>query len=138
MNLLEDYDQNTGVSYERWSKTDSVYSLLEWHVFLATIGSMEGLDVLDVASGEGRLSRLLMDITVNAIAPTVFRSALTAWMFGDDELGRATRERSLARIPLGRLGEVDDLLGMAIYLLSPASDFCTGQVMYVDGGYTAG
>lgn len=77
-------------------------------------------------------------ITVNAIAPTVFRSGVTAWMFGDNELGLATRKRSLARIPLGRLGEVDDLLGMAIYLLSPASDFCTGQVMYVDGGYTAG
>ncbi len=77
-------------------------------------------------------------ITVNAIAPTVFRSGVTAWMFGDNELGQATRERSLARIPLGRLGEVDDLLGMAIYLLSPASNFCTGQVMYVDGGYTAG
>jgi len=77
-------------------------------------------------------------ITVNAIAPTVFRSGLTAWMYGDDELGQATRQRSLSRIPLGRLGEVDDLLGMAIYLLSPASDFCTGQIMYVDGGYTAG
>lgn len=77
-------------------------------------------------------------ITVNAIAPTLFRSGVTAWMFGDDELGQATRKRSLARIPLGRLGEVDDLLGMAIYLLSPASDFCTGQIMYVDGGYTAG
>ena len=35
-------------------------------------------------------------------------------------------------------GEVEDLIGMAIYLLAPASDFCTGQVMYVDGGYTAG
>ncbi len=77
-------------------------------------------------------------ITVNAIAPTVFRSKLTAWMFGDDELGQATRARSLARIPLGRLGEVEDLIGMAIYLLSPASDFCTGQIMYVDGGFTAG
>lgn len=77
-------------------------------------------------------------ITVNAIAPTVFRSKLTAWMYGDDELGQATKARSLARIPLGRLGEVEDLIGMAIYLLSPASDFCTGQVMYVDGGYTAG
>src|SRR6195952_2737285 len=76
-------------------------------------------------------------ITVNAIAPTVFRSSLTAWMFGDDELGTATRERSLSRIPMGRLGEVEDLIGMALYLLSPASDFCTGQVMYVDGGYTA-
>jgi NAD(P)-dependent dehydrogenase (short-subunit alcohol dehydrogenase family) len=77
-------------------------------------------------------------ITVNAIAPTVFRSKLTAWMYGDNELGQATRARSLSRIPLGRLGEVEDLVGMAIYLLSPASDFCTGQVMYVDGGYTAG
>jgi len=77
-------------------------------------------------------------ITVNAIAPTLFRSKLTAWMYGDDELGRQTRQRSLLRIPLGRLGEVEDLIGMVIYLLSPASDFCTGQVMYVDGGYTAG
>src|SRR6202051_211813 len=77
-------------------------------------------------------------ITVNAIAPTVFRSKLTAWMYGDNELGQPTRARSLSRIPLGRLGEVEDLVGMAIYLLSPASDFCTGQIMYVDGGYTAG
>jgi NAD(P)-dependent dehydrogenase (short-subunit alcohol dehydrogenase family) len=77
-------------------------------------------------------------INVNAIAPTLFRSNLTEWMYGDDEIGVATRKRSLSRIPLGRLGEVDDLIGMAIYLLSPASDFCTGQVMYVDGGYTAG
>ena len=77
-------------------------------------------------------------ITVNAIAPTVFRSKLTAWMFGDDQLGQATRARSLSRIPLGRLGEVEDLIGMAIYLLSPASDFTTGQVIYVDGGFTAG
>jgi len=77
-------------------------------------------------------------ITVNAIAPTVFRSKLTAWMYGDDELGQQTRARSLSRIPLGRLGEVEDLMGMAVYLLTPASDFCTGQIMYVDGGYTAG
>jgi len=77
-------------------------------------------------------------ITVNAIAPTVFRSKLTAWMYGDDPLGQQTRARSLSRIPLGRLGEVEDLMGMAIYLLSPASDFCTGQIMYVDGGYTVG
>ncbi|MDP6174363.1 MAG: SDR family oxidoreductase [Rhodospirillales bacterium] len=77
-------------------------------------------------------------ITVNSIGTTVFRSKLTAWMFGDDELGQATRKRSLGRIPLGRLGEPEDLTGMALYLLSPASDFCTGQVIYVDGGFTAG
>jgi len=77
-------------------------------------------------------------ITVNAIAPTVFRSKLTAWMWSDDPVGQATRKRSLSRIPLQRLAEVEDLIGMAIYLLSPASSFTTGQVMYVDGGFTAG
>ncbi len=76
--------------------------------------------------------------TVNAIAPTTFRSKLTEWMWQDDDVGTATRTRTLSRIPLGRLGEAEDLVGMAIYLLSPASDFCTGQVMYVDGGFTAG
>ena len=78
-------------------------------------------------------------INVNSIAPTVFRSSLTAWMFDEDnELGQATKARSLSRLPLGRLGEPEDLLGMAIYLLSPASNFCTGQIMYVDGGFSAG
>jgi NAD(P)-dependent dehydrogenase (short-subunit alcohol dehydrogenase family) len=76
--------------------------------------------------------------TVNAIAPTTFRSKLTEWMWEDSEVGKATRTRTLSRIPLGRLGEAEDLVGMAIYLLSPASDFCTGQIMYVDGGFTAG
>jgi NAD(P)-dependent dehydrogenase (short-subunit alcohol dehydrogenase family) len=76
--------------------------------------------------------------TVNAIAPTTFRSKPTEWMWKDDDVGNVTRTRTLSRIPLGRLGEAEDLVGMAIYLLSPASDFCTGQVMYVDGGFTAG
>jgi NAD(P)-dependent dehydrogenase (short-subunit alcohol dehydrogenase family) len=76
--------------------------------------------------------------TVNAIAPTTFRSKLTEWMWEDSDVGKATRTRTLSRIPLGRLGEAEDLVGMAIYLLSPASDFCTGQIMYVDGGFTAG
>ena len=76
-------------------------------------------------------------ITVNAIAPTVFRSNLTAWIFADDERGAAVRARNLTRIPLGRLEEPEDMIGAALYLLSPASDFCSGQVLYVDGGYTA-
>lgn len=77
--------------------------------------------------------------TVNAIAPTVFRSKLTAWMYDEEnELGQATKARSLSRIPLKRLGEPEDFVGMALYLLSDASSFCTGQIMYVDGGYSAG
>ncbi|AVR87118.1 SDR family NAD(P)-dependent oxidoreductase [Thauera aromatica] len=77
-------------------------------------------------------------ITVNAIAPTVFRSALTAWMFEDTERGNATREGMLARIPLGRLGEPEDLAGPLLFLASRASDFHTGHTIYADGGYTAG
>jgi NAD(P)-dependent dehydrogenase (short-subunit alcohol dehydrogenase family) len=77
-------------------------------------------------------------INVNAIGPTVFRSNLTAWMFADDTKGKAAREGFLGRLPLGRLGEPEDLAGVLLFLASPASDFCTGQVMYVDGGYTAG
>ena len=77
-------------------------------------------------------------INVNAIAPTVFRSPLTEWMFGDDENAVAVRSGFLTRIPLGRLGEPEDFAGALLYFLSRASDFCTGQVLYVDGGYTAG
>jgi NAD(P)-dependent dehydrogenase (short-subunit alcohol dehydrogenase family) len=78
-----------------------------------------------------------LGITVNAIAPTVFRSALTEWIFEDTPAGRAALERNLSRIPLKRLGEPQDFVGIAIYLLSPASDFMTGQILYVDGGYSA-
>lgn len=77
-------------------------------------------------------------ITVNALAPTVFRSDLTAWMFADDERGTATREGMLSRIPVGRLGEPEDLAGPLLFLVSKASDFHTGHTLYADGGYTAG
>jgi NAD(P)-dependent dehydrogenase (short-subunit alcohol dehydrogenase family) len=77
-------------------------------------------------------------ITVNAIAPTVFRSPLTAWMFEDNDKARTTRTGMLARIPLGRLGEPEDLAGPLLFLASRASDFYTGHILYADGGYTAG
>jgi NAD(P)-dependent dehydrogenase (short-subunit alcohol dehydrogenase family) len=76
-------------------------------------------------------------IRVNALAPTVFRSELTEWMYADDEKGRTTREAMFARIPLRRFAEPEDFVGALIYLLSDASNFFTGQVMYLDGGYTA-
>jgi NAD(P)-dependent dehydrogenase (short-subunit alcohol dehydrogenase family) len=77
-------------------------------------------------------------ITVNAIAPTVFRSPLTAWMFENNDKAQATRNGMLARIPLGRLGEPADLAGPLLFLASHASDFYTGHILYADGGYTAG
>ncbi|RLB79440.1 MAG: dehydrogenase, partial [Deltaproteobacteria bacterium] len=73
-------------------------------------------------------------INVNAIAPTVFRTALTQWMFDD----QAFYKNFLKRIPIGRLGEPEDFIGTVIFLSSKASDFMTGAIVYVDGGYTAG
>ena len=77
-------------------------------------------------------------ITVNAIAPTVFRSPLTAWMFEDNEKANAVRAGFLSRVPKGRLGEPEDLAGPLLFLASKASDFYTGHILYADGGYTAG
>lgn len=77
-------------------------------------------------------------ITVNAIAPTVFRSPLTAWMYEDTDKARAVRDGFLARVPKGRLGEPEDLAGPLLFLSSAASDFYTGHILYADGGYTAG
>jgi NAD(P)-dependent dehydrogenase (short-subunit alcohol dehydrogenase family) len=77
-------------------------------------------------------------ITVNALAPTVFRSPLTAWMFEDNENANKVRSGFLARVPVARLGEPEDLAGPLLFLCSRASDFHTGHVVYADGGYTAG
>lgn len=77
-------------------------------------------------------------ITVNAIAPTVFRSPLTAWMFEDTEEAAKVRQGFLTRVPKGRLGEPEDLAGPLLFLASKASDFYTGHILYADGGYTAG
>jgi len=77
-------------------------------------------------------------ITVNAIAPTVFRSPLTAWMFEDNERANEVRKGFLARVPKGRLGEPQDLAGPLLFLVSQASDFYTGHILDADGGYSAG
>ena len=77
-------------------------------------------------------------ITVNAIAPTVFRSPLTSWMFENNPEAQKVRSGFITRVPKGRLGEPEDLAGPLLFLSSRASDFYTGHILYADGGYTAG
>jgi NAD(P)-dependent dehydrogenase (short-subunit alcohol dehydrogenase family) len=72
-------------------------------------------------------------INVNALAPTFIRTDLNAFMLDDP----ATRDWVLSRIPMGRAGQIWDLFGAAVFLASPASDFITGHILYVDGGWTA-
>jgi NAD(P)-dependent dehydrogenase (short-subunit alcohol dehydrogenase family) len=71
-------------------------------------------------------------ITVNAIAPGPFKSKMTAFML-DDPDARAMVEQG---IPLGRIGEADDIAGLTIFLASRAGAYLTGTVIPLDGGYT--
>lgn len=72
-------------------------------------------------------------VTANALAPGFFPTELTGPVFSDPD--RAAR--NAAQTCIGRNGELDDLVGPALFFCSPASAYVTGQVLYVDGGYTA-
>jgi 2-deoxy-D-gluconate 3-dehydrogenase len=71
-------------------------------------------------------------IRVNALAPTAVMTPSRSTLLQDDFL-----QGIIARIPLGRLALPDDLTNAAVYLSSPASDFVTGQTLFVDGGWVA-
>ncbi len=73
-------------------------------------------------------------INVNAIAPCIFRTPLTEPVLSDP----ASAKIFLDRIPWGRAAEPQDFIGSTVFLASAASDFVTGQVLYVDGGNVAG
>jgi len=72
------------------------------------------------------------NINVNSIAPTFIETPMTKPMFQDKEFYRDV----LSRIPMGRLGKLEDLHGAVVFLASPASDFVTGHTLTVDGGWT--
>jgi NAD(P)-dependent dehydrogenase (short-subunit alcohol dehydrogenase family) len=72
-------------------------------------------------------------INVNGIAPTFVYTEMIRHVVEND----AFREQLLARIPLGRIGDPKDIVGPALFFVSPASSFVTGQILYVDGGITA-
>lgn len=72
-------------------------------------------------------------ITVNGVAPTVVRGEMGAHWLADPK----TREHILARIPLGRVAEPEDVVAPTLFFCGPGASFVTGQVLYVDGGLTA-
>jgi 2-deoxy-D-gluconate 3-dehydrogenase len=75
-------------------------------------------------------------VRVNAILPGYIRTGIGGGHLFSDEPGPVELRRALAdRIPLGRLGEPEDIEGAAVFLASPASDYCTGIALPVDGGW---
>ena len=71
-------------------------------------------------------------VRVNAIAPGFFITDLNR-----DKMGAERKERAVARTPMGRFGEVEELAGAAVYLASGAASFVTGETIRVDGGFLA-
>ncbi len=65
--------------------------------------------------------------TATALSPVPFSGAYAA----------ASAAKNAAQTCIGRNGELADLIGPALFLCSPASDYMTGQILYVDGGFTA-
>ena len=72
-------------------------------------------------------------IRVNAVGPTFILTPLTQSTFDDPAL----REDLLKRIPIGRVGQPEDVVGAVVFLASPAASLITGHTLLVDGGWTA-
>ncbi|MCM8711242.1 SDR family oxidoreductase [Clostridium sp. SYSU_GA19001] len=74
------------------------------------------------------------NITVNAIGPTITETPMMKDIMNKN---LEIKNKILGNIPMGRMGEKDDVIGTAVFLASDASRFVTGQVIYTDGGQTA-
>ena len=89
-------------------------------------------------AGVAHLTRVLArewatdGVTVNAIGPAVTPTPLTEGFLADEE----RRTAALSRIPMGRFGTPNDVVGAAVFLASDAGAFVTGQTLFVDGGRT--
>lgn len=72
-------------------------------------------------------------VTVNAIGPAYTQTELTKNILADPEV----QSKLVSRIPTGRFGLPEDLVGASVFLCSESARFVTGQTLYVDGGFTA-
>ena len=112
---------------------------------IVNIGSQAGAVAIEerapYGSSKGAVAQLTRNlalewaphgIRVNTVAPTFVRTELTASTLARGDLA----EQLLGRIPMGRFGEPDDIVGAVAFLLGDAASMVTGHVLMVDGGYT--
>ena len=153
-------DAAEAVSWENWEKTVGLNLSAPFFFtrpFVKSMKSRQWGRVINVASlqsvrafangiaygaskgGVVQLTRAMAEewskygITCNAIAPGFFETALTAPVFDSPEI----MERVANQTAMGRNGEMSDLHGPIAFLASRASDYVTGQTLFVDGGFTA-
>lgn len=116
-----------------WGRIVNFASLQSYRAFaggLAYGASKGGIAQLTRAMAESWSSG---GITINALAPGFIRTELTAPVFDDSERAAANARQTC----IGRNGEPDDLVGPLLFFCSNASAYVTGQVLMVDGGFTA-
>ena len=122
-----------GMKAKGWGRVINIASLQSSRAFENSLpyGASKG--------GVAQLTRAMAEawsrsgITCNAIAPGFFPTELTAPVYEDPE----RLAKLAAQTAIGRNGELSDLDGLTVFLASPASDYLTGQTIYLDGGFTA-
>jgi NAD(P)-dependent dehydrogenase (short-subunit alcohol dehydrogenase family) len=105
-------------------------------------GQVGVINLLAYASSKGGVNQMTrvmavewakLGVRVNAVAPTYFETELVTQIRNDPERMKFITERT----PMGRFGKLPELEGLVIFLAAPASDFMTGQIVAIDGGWTA-
>jgi NAD(P)-dependent dehydrogenase (short-subunit alcohol dehydrogenase family) len=124
---------STGMRERGWGRIINIASLQSERAFpngIAYGATKGGITQLTRAMAEEWSSD---GVGVNAIGPGFFPTALTQRVFENGDLV----DQLAAQTCIGRNGKLDDLVGPLMFLSSPASDYVTGQILFVDGGFTA-
>ena len=122
-----------GMRQRCWGRVINIASLQSERAF------PNGIAYGATKGGVAQLTRAMAEewsrdgVGVNAIGPGFFPTALTQRVFENSDLV----DQLAAQTCIGRNGSLDDLVGPLMFLSSPASDYVTGQILYVDGGFTA-
>ena len=159
INLREPWDQ---ITEESWAKTLNVNLTAPFFLAKRLIPAMQAKGwgkIINIASlqsvrafpnsaaygatkgGIMQLTRAMAEswsaggsgITCNAIAPGFFRTGLTGPLYKDESVINALARQTM----IGRNGEMEDLSGLTLFLASRASDYVTGQTIFLDGGWSA-
>ena len=116
-----------------WGRIINIASLQSSRAFANSVpygASKGGVSQLTRAMAEAWSAK---GVNANAIAPGFFPTGLTAPVYQQPEL----LEKLSSQTAIGRNGELSDLDGITVFLAAPASDYITGQVIYLDGGFSA-